>query len=465
MRRGGRLATLTLGTVATSVAALTGLTPAAASPSPFVPGTGNASAEIFSLPLVLAGEDIGVNQGLSVADFANQEGEAEAQTLPFGLSVATVPEPDSILGIQATSTSTPQDQTASVVGTSGAGLGTEEVDAAQSAATAATDLLGFSASSLIDVVAPQSWASSSIVNGNTRQAEATVHIGSVSLLGGLVVLSGLQWTSTQRSGGVSTESSDFSMASVTIAGHTTALTPSSLDTAVARVNTVLAPSGLKLSLPSASVASDGVVQESPLSIGVYDSPLGQQALRPVTEAIQPVRTAIFDDLAKLNSTAGGTDLYVEVVLGILAGQGDVDLNLGGTYATTNGTTYTNPLTSTQASALAAPALGAPIATSPGTSGLEPSTATALPAAPALVPSLSPATTPASTGQPGPGTPVAAAPRAVTLRSTSCRSTVQGGCRPSDGVPVAVGVLVASMGLMAFELVRHQRRKRALAAEH
>ena len=85
------------------------------------------------------------------------------------------------------------------------------------------------------------------------------------------------------------------------------------------------------------------VQETALSLGLDNSALGKELVSPYINTIQPVRTLLNTVLTKLDPTLGESDLVLEIVLSVLAGEGSLDIDLGGAYATTDGTAYVNPL--------------------------------------------------------------------------------------------------------------------------
>jgi hypothetical protein len=419
----------------------------------FVPGSGNASAQVVSLPLALAGESEGVNQGLSIAAYANDEGQAESQTLVPGL-LGLLPGlfPASVGSIQAESTSTADTKTQSVAGTDGAGAGVEDVAASKSTGMASTSLATLKVANVLSVVGGQSSALSSIIGGTTRHSESTSQIASVSLLGGLVVLNGLRWNSVESTGATSTAASTFSVAAVDVSGVTLPVSVDSLSNVFNEVNAVLAPTGFHISLPHMSVGSGGSIQETPLSIGIDNTALGQKVVGPVVSALQPLRTKIFDALTGLTSSAGDVDLVAELVLGIAGGQGVLDVDLGGTYAATNGTAVANPLTTSSPSqnlgsaSLPGPLLpGSPFSSSPSFDGGNPGVAAGVAGG---------SSTPA-----GSVNPVKALAAEEIGRSSVCRSTTVGGCRSFAVVPLTVVLVAAAISLLGAEFAFHRRGRR------
>ncbi len=432
---------------------------ASAATAPFMAGTGSATAEVIALPLALAGADEGVTEGLSNAGYTNMEGQAESEVVASGLSGALpIPTPASLLPLQTSSTGSLSSTTRSIAGSAGAGAATEAVAASESSGLASTSVAGLSAGSSLVISGGQSTAASSIVGGDARQAESTSQIGTISLLGGLVMLSGLDWSSTQRSGANPVGSSSFSIASVTLGGVNLPVAAESLSSVFSTINAAIATTGFHISPPQSKVASNGTVSETPLSIGLDNSALGMQAFGPVVSGVQPLRNVLFNELASIYPTTGDADLFVEIVLGILAGQGAVDINVGGTTASTSNVTYVDPFGASTGASTEGPAPTSSFV--PGTAGSSIITAAGGFASPG------PVTTTTSTPA-GPTTKGASTRRSGVIRlasSTSCRSTTVGGCRSSAAKPVALILVLGTAALALAEFLRQRRRRRNFSAE-
>jgi hypothetical protein len=437
---------------------LIGGLPAQASGTPFVQGAGDAVAETLAVSPALSGEDLGVESGVSIADYMGTEGQAQSQVLTSALiGDLSVPIPASLGGIVAESSGTPTNQTSTLDGANGDGAGVLAVSASQSAGTATTTLGAFNLPGVLTVSGAQSSASTSIVKGETRVATATSDIGSVSLLGGLVVLNGLHWSATQSTGATAAQSGSFSVGSLSLAGKTVAVPVGGLSGAVALINAGLAETGLRLSLPTEQVGSDGSVQESALTIGLDKSALGKEVVSPFVPTLQPLRTLLNTTLVKIDPTLGESDLVLEIVLSILAGEGTLDIGLGGAYATTNGTAYGNPLDASTAAA--------PLGTSTSSALDGASSAPSLP-----VPVFNPSTTPPLITTPTTSAPAAPVgqPTKLSVRrlssSSSCQSTSGGSCSTPRSTVVLIALVALTSVLLTFETLRMRRRKRLLLPE-
>jgi hypothetical protein len=456
---------LTLGIALALVATQAGvLEMSARADTPFVQGAADAVAQAVSVSPALSGENLGVETGVSIADYTGTEGQAQSQLLTSALiGDFNVNLPGGAGGILAESSGTPSSQTATVAGSEGQGGGVLVASAAQSSGTASANLAIFNLPGVVAVSGAQSSATTSVVNGDTRQAVATSSIGSVSLLDGLVSLNGLHWSATQSTGAHSVQSGSFSVSSISLAGKTLSVPVGGLSDAIALLNAGLAQSGLRLGLPTQVVGSDGSVQETSLSLGLDNSELGKEIVSPYINTVQPVRTVLNTVLTKIDPTLGESDLVIEIVLSILAGQGTLDIDLGGAYATTNGTTYANPLDASAASS----GLGA--------SAPSPQSADALGGSSNLGPLLGAATADSSPGFTVPSritgtasTKTAGHPTSLAVQrlgsSTSCQSTSVGGCQTPHSVVILIALAALTIGLLAIESLRMRRRKRLLLPE-
>jgi hypothetical protein len=453
----GLALTLVLGASAVASA------PAQADTTPFVQGAGDAVAQTISVSPALSGEDLGVETGVSIANYLGTNGQAESQILTSALIGAfNVNLPGGAGGILAESSGTPTSQTTTFAGDDGEGGGTMNVTAAQSSGTATSNLATFNVPGVVSVSGGQSSATTSVVDGQTRQAEATSSIGSVNLLGGLVTLNGLHWTATQSTGAHSAQSGTFSVSSISLGGKTISVPVGGLNGAIALINTGLAQTGLRLGLPTQVIGSDGSVEETSLSLGLDKSALGKELVAPYINSLQPVRTLLNTALTKIDPTLGESDLVLEIVLSVLAGEGSLDIDFGGAYATTNGTSYSNPL----ASSSAAPDLGA--ASLPdldtgalgGGTNLEPMLGAAAADTSGTAAPLGP-TGNASTKTADHSTKLALQPVGS---SASCQSTSTGGCQTPHSVVILIALGALTVGLLAIESLRMRRRKRLLLPE-
>lgn len=137
----------------------------------------------------------------------------------------------------------------------------------------------------------QSKAWSGVVNG-VKEAGASSDIGSISLGGGAVVLSGLHWISvTPTSGGQ--QSGSFSIGHVVIGG--TSIPTADLSAVATAVNQALGQLGMLINFPSSTVAQ-GIQFVSPLQIEVVPNTNRDSVLDPVVIGAQPTYYQIANGL-------------------------------------------------------------------------------------------------------------------------------------------------------------------------
>ena len=125
---------------------------------------------------------------------------------------------------------------------------------------------------------------SGIVNGR-RVAAATEDIKSLSLVNGLVQLSGLHWDVTFPSGGSGTPTANFSIGSMSIQG--TSVPTGNPVAALDQANQVLQALGLHLGIPTAFL-QQGIEFVSPLELDVVPNDQRDQVIAGVVNGAQPL---------------------------------------------------------------------------------------------------------------------------------------------------------------------------------
>jgi hypothetical protein len=321
----------------------------------FVPGTANATSQAIQLAPSTGGLGYDMTLAESLAGYQDTEGQAQSQTLDLGaiglalttqqcngspppINQSQVPQP-----VQVESNNGNVNQSKTIQGSDNAGAGVETAAATTTpSGSARTTLIGFSVPGVIDVSGGTSSAGAQLIGNKTREATGSSEIKQISLLAGQVVLDGLQWQSTQRSGDGAAQQGSFSIGSMTLDGKAMQVSPDQLSGSLAQVNQALAPTGFHITPPTATNQSDGSVLERPLSIGIDSSALGQQVVGPGLAAAQPLRDAIASALLGIDCRFAIPLLLADIGIGPLAGGGGLDINLGGATTVTNGTAYGNP---------------------------------------------------------------------------------------------------------------------------
>jgi hypothetical protein len=449
----------------------TGSGTAAADSTSWVPGTATATAQALAFSPSTAGLNYALTFATSVADFQANEGQAQSQIVTGGPLVTALTSvqcngsaplvtnsqlpqaavAESTNGNQSSANDLTQ-QYANSAGTV-IGAGVERASATtQPAATATTKLVDFNVAGAFDISGIQSSAYAQQITGQLRQATSTVDIGQLSLGGGAVALNGLHWDDTQETGpggAITKQSGSFTIGGISIAGvslPTSLLSTDTIAQLLGIVNTALEGTGFHISLPVASAnSSDGTESVSPLAIGLDQSALGQQVVGPLLGQTETVRDELDNILENQISCQTGTPITVaDILIGALAGGGNLDLNLGGATATSNGTAYANPFGNALGLLGAA---GSALSNLTGGLGIAGSAGTYTP------------------GTPGTGGTSGANPKRSlgTLSSSSrCLTTSpfgHPGCSSGAAFPVALIGLGVVMGVGAADYVRLRRFRR------
>jgi hypothetical protein len=448
----------------------------------FVPGNGLAQAQAISLAPTTGGLNYAIILATSISNFEDTEAQSLSQTLDLGaigtaleaqgcdgsapvLNSSNVPPPvqaESVNGNQTlTSSITPQ------TSTDGLGLGNES-------ATATTQPSSSSTTSVQNITVPgglltvnglTTSSHASIDNGNTRTATATADIQQVSVAGGAVVLGGLQWSATNVSGASSQSTTSFSLGSMTVAGVPQNVSAMSPQSELSIVNTALAPIGLNVQWPAQTTLPDGTVVISPMVVGIDNNALGQEVIGANLNTLQPVRTALVNALLSANCNFADAFLVGDIGIGVLAGGGNLNVELGGANALTNDLAAVSPFgpgTLPPAASSSAPA------SLPGNTGNTGTAPLAAPVVPAIGNTSAPPptltnTAPATQGSSG-GGKEALGPL---LRTTACVSLGPsgGGCNSGNlAVPIGLIALAVVVALFTWDYLRQRRRARLKGLE-
>jgi hypothetical protein len=436
----------------------------------FVPGTASSSAQAIQIAPTTGGLSYDISLATSAADYQGSEGQALSQTLDLGaigtaltsnncsggppdVNPANLPQP-----LQAESTAGNQSLTGSEADSlapSGAGVGDESANAStQPAGSSTTTIASDNLAGMVSVQGATSSANAALQNGATRYASATSDITTVSLANGLISLGGLHWVATQSSGASSASAGTFTVSSLTVGGTNVPISNDSVATILTVVNTALSPIGLQVDWPQQVTQSDGTVVITPLIIGIDNNALGQEVVGNNLGKAETVRDALQQQLLNLNCNTANGLLVGDIGLGVLAGGGNLNLELGGASAVTTDASFTSPFGTVS--------LGAP---GPGSAGLSPAAGT---------PDLGTDGTPAVPGSAGLGSTTGTKPSGgatVALgpleRSTSCISLgpAGGGCNRSNvALPVGLLGLTLLAALATWDYIRQRRRPQLTEVE-
>jgi hypothetical protein len=447
----------------------------------FVPGNGTATAQAISVAPTTGGLNYAITLGISISDYQNQEAQSLSQTIDLG-AIGTALEAAGCSGgppvlnskdvpasVQAESVNGNQNLASTITpAASPVGAGQESaVVTTQPSATSNTQVVAITVpGGLLTISGLTSSSHTSIDNNSTRTATATSTVGSISLVKGLVQLGGLTWTATQQSGATTTSSGSFSIGSLTVAGvkidlsKLTSTSNFNPQTVLNIINTALSPVGLNIQWPAETKLSDGTVQISPLSIGIDNNTLGQEVIGAQLGSIQTVRSAIVNGLLGVNCNFATAVLVGDIGIGVLAGGGNLNVQLGGATAATNDLAEQSPF-----GTITAPGPGSTaVATGSGTTGNTGLGTVGLTGNSGL--GTSTAGTPGTTGTTGSGPGGSKESLGPITKTSSCVSLGPsgGGCSGTNAaVPIGLASLGLVVALFVWDYLRQRRRDRLIGA--
>lgn len=437
----------------------------------FVLGTAQAVSQAIVLAPATGGLGYDITLAQSLAGYTEGVAQGQSQTLDLGaigLSLtstqcngqpAVVPGKELPAPVTVESgASGQQQQTQLTQGLNGTGAGAGQEQAAASPtpqSSATTTLVGWDVPGGFSIDGATATATSAVVDGDARVAQASSAISSVSLLGGLVTLDGLHWTATQRTGAGAANQGSFTIGGVTVAGVTVPVPAGPLAQVAAIVDTALAPTGFHVTFPTTSVdASTGTVTETPLSVGIDNSALGHQVVGPQLGTVQPLRDAIDKALLGASCQAGIPLLLADIGTGVVAGGGSLDLEIGGAQAGTTDQAAVDPFGGLGLGGGLGGLLGATV----GGLGSGGGSAGGLGTGPLG------ATGGGAAGPAGAAGGARALPTRV-VTTVACRSLAGGGggCHgPGNALPVGLAGLGALVAVAAADVVRLRRHRQLQA---
>lgn len=450
----------------------------------FVPGNATASAQAFAVAPTTGGLNYAITLGISISDYQDLEAQSLSQTIDLG-TIGTVLEAAGCSGgapilnpkdvppsVQAESVNGNQQLGDTITpASSPIGVGTESANvttqptADSNTAVAAINVPG----DFLTVSGLSSSSHTSIDNGATRTATATSTIGTISLAKGLIQLGGLVWTATQQTGATTTSTATFSLGTLTVAGVKIDLSkyiPTSgqtnPQTLLNIINTALSPIGFNIQWPAMSTLPDGTVQISPLTVGIDNNALGQEIIGSNLGSIQTLRTAIVNALVNANCNFATAFALGDIGIGVLAGGGNLNIQLGGASAETNDLAEQSPFGTGTLGAGTAPAT----ASTGGNTGNTAPAAVAAPAGNTGVGGLSTAGTAGTAGSTGAGSGPAKESLGPISKSTACVSLGPsgGGCSSGNvAVPIGLASLGVLVALFTWDYLRQRRRDKLLGA--
>jgi hypothetical protein len=331
---------------------------AASTSTEFVPGTAVATSQAFQFDPRNAGLAATITVGRSVAQYRNSLAQASAQAIDLGVIGSTLtvqcgvtppvlkPEqlPKPIVAESNAGADENNENLGGAANQFAAAVGgkshVEATPAPNENALATFDGGRIDIPGVISISGLSSTAHAHLYEGKARVADSTADAGAIHL--GPVRLGGLHWETSVRTGTNPSSSSTFTVSTVSIGGTKlpTASTDALLSTFKA-VNKALATSGVYVSIPEVS-HDDGQLAMTPFQVGIKHSQLGKMLLVPILNIVHTVFDPVADAVNKAFCTFGSLYGAVNLMIAALDGVGQFSLNIGGTTATTDESTYANP---------------------------------------------------------------------------------------------------------------------------
>jgi hypothetical protein len=337
---------------ATSAAAKTAATKTGT--TTFSNGNATAIAQAFQIAPRTGGLSAAVTIGTVIADYRSTLAQASSQAISLGivgttlttacgankptLSPSQLPQP-----LIAESTKGSAQSTKTTAGDGSLLSGGKETVAVTKLpkSTAGFTGTGVSIPGVLSLSGMTSSSTSQVIAGKARIATATSQVGQLSLAGGLIALDDMTWSVTQRTGTHPQKKTSFSIGGAKIAGLSRPVDTASATTLFDSINKLLAATGLHITAPVQKTVG-GVLQITPLVVGIDDSQLGAAVVNPVANAIGSINNSVQAALEKINCTIGSAFSVLDLVEAGVDGSGGLDVDLGGASATSQATNYSDP---------------------------------------------------------------------------------------------------------------------------
>lgn len=337
-------------------------TTAAAQGADFRTGEAEANAQTFTLNIKQGNANIGFTYGRSAAYYRDITGTAEAMGLDLGVLPTLFGEEqcDGSPPVMNPATFPPIARVDSTEANAGAsrraevfvpGLGTRPAGAAAGWQDAFATRLPSSRAitesvridtGLIILRGGRTETTARLQNG-VREARAVVAADELRVFGDLFSFREPRWEAVARSGGETLTRGSFTFERATVLGQRRTPEQAMADLAAFKrgLEDLLRPLGVKLNLPEV-VVEGGRVRVTPMEFLIEDMPWGAQTIAPFLGNIQPLREVLNAQLLAEDCKNASSLLLLDVVLGILAGSGAVELTAGGVDVMTADTDFSSP---------------------------------------------------------------------------------------------------------------------------
>ena len=321
-------------------------TPAQAA-AEFNRGTGSAIAQSVRLDPVAGGLSFGIGVGESLAGHQNSSATAESRAANLGVIGTTA----AAEGCDGGEPSLPKEDQPQPLRVQSGEEGAEEGKSGQDPkapgvdrfvrattdpfAEALTSGSNFEIPGVLSVQGSRSFASSGVVNGDTREAIARAEIGRLSFAAGQIEIRDMVWQAIHRTGAVDEQVGTFTVGAITVAGQ--AIPIEDPTQGLGEANAALAPLGLQIRPPRVhydDTARGTLATVDPLGIRVVPAPARDQVLGGVLSGAQPVRQELFQALIDMDCGNATYITILDIVLNAFGAGGYFAVELGGVQAST-----------------------------------------------------------------------------------------------------------------------------------
>lgn len=335
---------------------------AAAQDGEFRNGEASASADTFTLNVKQGNANIGFTYGRAMADYRDRTASAEARALDLGVlptllavdpcdGSAPPMNPDTLPAITRTESTEPASVTSRRTeifvpgyfgGPHGESAGFQDATASGQPASRAVTESSDADVFLLTLVGGTTEVSTRL-EGRVREARAVSRAEELRVFGGLFTFTQPRWEAVARSGDVELTEGSFTFERASVLGIQRTKEEALADFAEFEygLEQLLAPLGVRLDLPTVEV-HDGRVQVSPMAFRVVDPPFGAQVLAPFLGSIQPLREAAVRDAVAADCKNALAITILDIVLGVAAGSGSIEILAGGVDVSTADTDFSVP---------------------------------------------------------------------------------------------------------------------------
>ena len=331
-------------------------------PGRFINGEASASADTFGVTITQGNADIGFTYGRSIASYADVTGTAEARALDLGvlptlfgveqcdgsapvLNPATFPpltRADSTDAAAAGSRLAEAFMPGTGVAPAGPSAGFQDATATPQPSSAAVTDSADADLFLVALNGGHTEVTTQLAD-DVREAHAVVSADQLKVFGGLFTFQNPRWEAVARSGRVTTAEGRFSFTGATVLGlpRSPADAMADLEGFKIGLEQLLAPLGVTLDLPTVEV-TDNRVRVTPMAFRIIDPPWGAQVIAPFLSDIQPLRESLVQQSLDEDCKNETTILLLDVLLGVVAGSGSIDIAAGGVDVRTDDTDFPRP---------------------------------------------------------------------------------------------------------------------------